>query len=183
MSDTMDSDMRLLMRIIEVNQPGLSVSGWETIAAKEGISIAAAKQKYGALKKKWEKANEGFTPAAPVIKPRNRGNKRKAAGDDEINNDGDDVTSPSVSVPASVSSQAAVSAPTVTTTATGNPIVSSSAAPPSPATHESSAVQSAAAAPAAPASDRPPWDYFGQPAWFHKQEGQRGAWFYQVDQR
>ncbi|KAK7984454.1 hypothetical protein PG989_011856 [Apiospora arundinis] len=154
MSDTMDSDMRLLMRIIEENQPGLSVLGWETIAAKEGINIATAKQKYGALKKKWAKANVDFTAAAPAIKPRNRGNKRKAAGDDEINNDGDDVTSPSVSVPASLSSQAAVSAPTVTTTATGNPIVSSPAAPPSPATQESSAVQAATAAPAAPASDR-----------------------------
>ncbi|KAK6859532.1 hypothetical protein PG995_003168 [Apiospora arundinis] len=50
MSETMDSDMRLLMRIIEENQPGLSVSGWETIAAKEGISNATANYNAGQVR-------------------------------------------------------------------------------------------------------------------------------------
>lgn len=37
-----DESISLLMRVIEVNQ-GLTVKNWDTIASKEGLSVATAK--------------------------------------------------------------------------------------------------------------------------------------------
>ncbi|KAK8130515.1 hypothetical protein PG999_002895 [Apiospora kogelbergensis] len=74
-----DESISLLMRVIEVNQ-GLTVKNWDTIASKEGLSVATAKQRFGAMKKQFM-ATAGSAPAAPTIKRRKRAAREPAEAD------------------------------------------------------------------------------------------------------
>ncbi|KAK8111692.1 uncharacterized protein PG998_008149 [Apiospora kogelbergensis] len=92
--DLSSKDGKLVMSIMEANLPNFSVHGWSQIAAKNGLSVATAKQRFGYIKRRYNEATEGVVHPAPVVLKRKRGSKVANADDGKESNEENTPPSP-----------------------------------------------------------------------------------------
>ncbi|KAK8075301.1 hypothetical protein PG997_009964 [Apiospora hydei] len=74
--EDLEEENWILMAIMENNMPGFEVSGWAKIAAQRGLTEAAAKIRFGVVKRRYREATDGVIPSVPVIKRRRRRAKK-----------------------------------------------------------------------------------------------------------
>ncbi|KAK8108062.1 uncharacterized protein PG998_010075 [Apiospora kogelbergensis] len=74
--DVSGQEATLIMTVMEHMHPNFDVQGWKAIAAKVGLSIATAKQRFAVVKNRYKEANDGVVAPAPTIKKRKRGSAR-----------------------------------------------------------------------------------------------------------
>ncbi|KAK8043498.1 hypothetical protein PG993_005928 [Apiospora rasikravindrae] len=87
--DELREDNWLLIAIIEENQMEEKTKGWKEIAAKRGLTLAAAKQRLAKMKERYHAGTDGVVLPEPPIKRRNRRGAKQAILDDE--DDGEEI--------------------------------------------------------------------------------------------